>query len=440
MKVSYVSMVFPTATETFACTDIRAVRALGASVSVHTLRGPRPRGRSEPFRPFAARQRTRAALRLLAERGLGDLSVSHSSLAAICRGLWVAGRSPSIFLHAVSWVLRRSWRSPRHLLKSLALLPRSLDILASIRAERPDVVHLFWGHYPAIVGHLVRQHLPDIVVSMFLGAYDLERRYAGSASLARAADVVWTHARSNLKRLAELGLSNLHVHMVHRGIDLAGIAPAGRERVPQRIITVGQLRSDKGMADVLAVFARVVASWPDASLVMLGDGPERVRLISLADQLKVRRQVTFRGHVSHEEVRAEMTTAEVFILMSRSASERLPNAAKEAMSSRCACVVTDTPGIEELIANGTNGFVVAQGDVAGAARIVDALFRDRERAMVIGDRAHRYVVTHFDVSACMRRYVACWRRLVRARTGRRARLGVTVTPARTALDQREVLA
>ena len=41
------------------------------------------------------------------------------------------------------------------MLKSVVFVPRSLDLLASVRARRPDVVHLFWGHYPAIVGYLV---------------------------------------------------------------------------------------------------------------------------------------------------------------------------------------------------------------------------------------------------------------------------------------------
>jgi glycosyltransferase involved in cell wall biosynthesis len=370
---------------------------------------------------------------LLVERGLGDLAVSHSSVFSICRGLWFAARSPTILLNVVNWIFRQCWRNPRQLLKSLILLPRSLDIYAKIRDERPDVVHLFWGHYPAIVGHLVRQYLPDIVLSMFLGAYDLETRYAGSASVAQVADVVWTHARKNISMLVNLGVSAARLRVVHRGIDIRAFSPDGIDKIPHRMITAGRLTSDKGMDDVLAVFARVLSAWPDASLVMLGDGPERSRLASLADRLMVSSKVVFRGHLSHAEVRSEMAAAEIFILMSRSASERLPNVVKEAMSTRCACLVSDTSGIEELIEDGTTGFVVPQGDVDEAARRVDSLFRDRERAAAMVDRAQSHVLANFDVNVSMKLYRDCWKQLLLTRRSRGARGSDTQSPGVAAL-------
>jgi len=415
MKVCYVTMAFPVATETFACTDVRALLASGVSVSVQTLRAPRPRGLDEALRPFAWRRRAREAARLLAARGLGDLPVTHGSVAAVWRGLRFGAGAPRIVGSLLSWVVRQHWRRPTQLMKSLSLVPRALDILATLQRQRADVVHLFWGHYPAMVGYLVRRYLPETVLSMFLGAYDLERRYAGSGSLARTADVVWTHARCNISRVTTLGVAASRVRLAYRGIDAAAFQPNGVQKIPRRLLTAGRLCVEKGIYDVLGVFAQILSAWPDASLIVLGDGPERQRLTAVADRWGIGGRIAFRGHVGQDEVRTEMAAAEVFVSMSRSVSERLPNVVKEAMASRCACVVTETPGIEELVTHGTNGFVVAQGDVDGASRQVDALLRDRAHAATVGENARRHVLTHFDVAASMKLYRDCWTQLVLAR-------------------------
>jgi glycosyltransferase involved in cell wall biosynthesis len=412
MNVCYVTMVFPTNGETFACLDVRALRESGVFVSVHAMRPARIRGLDEPFRPFASRARARAAAQLLAERGLADLPVSHSTMGAVLRGMLFAVTHPSTLRDLVAWIWCCNRLSPQHLLKSLVLIPRSLDIFSSIRRRRPEVVHLFWGHYPAIVGYLVGRHLPNTVVSMFLGAYDLERRYPGSAALARSAHVVWTHCHHNAHALAGLGVPSSHVRVVHRGIDVEMFADAGETKIPGRVVTASRLRRAKAVDDVVAAFAKLLPRWPGATLMILGDGPDRERLALRAEMLGIASAVTFRGHVSHAQVRDELAGAEVFVLLSRSASDRLPNVVKEAMASRCACVVSETPGIEELIQDGATGCVVAQGDVEGAAECVDGLLRCPERRAAMGRGARDHILAHFDVRRSMHAYQEGWMELL----------------------------
>jgi glycosyltransferase involved in cell wall biosynthesis len=417
LRVSYVTMIFPASSETFACGDVQALTAAGVGVVVYAMRRPRPWPRGASSDPLRRRSRKLAAAEVLAERGLADLSVSHGSLAAIARGVWTASRRPSVMLDLISWVVRCNWRAPVHLVKSLALVPRSLDIFASIQTHRPDVVHLFWGHYPAMVGYLVRRHLQEITVSVFLGAYDLERHYPGTAPVARAADVVWTHAHANVGAIACLGVHASRVRVVHRGVDVATSSVDGGKKVTGRVLTAGRLIKEKHTDDVLAVFAKILAREPHASLVVLGDGPERPRLLAMAASLGIAGAVNFLGHVSQHEVRREMAAAEVFVFMSRSEAERLPNVVKEAMASRCVCVVTETPGIRELVTDGKDGFVVAQGDVEGAARRIHDLLQHREHAGAIATAAHEQIIARFDVRHSMSLYEEWWRLLVCRRRG-----------------------
>ena len=55
----------------------------------------------------------------------------------------------------------------------IALIPMSFYMFEKLKKEKPDIVHLFWGHYPSLVGYLVKKNMPDTKLSQFLGAYDL---------------------------------------------------------------------------------------------------------------------------------------------------------------------------------------------------------------------------------------------------------------------------
>jgi colanic acid/amylovoran biosynthesis glycosyltransferase len=350
MKVAYITMQFPRSSETFASNDVRKLAGRGVAVSVHALRPPAPE-----------------CERLLRERRLERVPVRHNSVASSLSGLLVAGLRPRLLFGALSWLLRVTWRRPRHLLRSLALLPRSLAIFADLERERPDVVHIYWGHYPALVGYLVQRHLPEVALSMSLAAYDLHMRFGGTGEVARRAHAVRTLARENVAVIAEtFGVPEERIHLIYDGVDTRRIQRLveGVSRVRHRIVTAGRLLAFKGVAEVVETFAQVRRVHPGATLVILGDGPERHRLEARVRELGLEEAVCFRGHVSQEAVFEEMAQAEVFLFLSR--SERLPNVVKEAMLCGCLCVTTATVGIREVVPDDRYGYVVPVGDVPAA--------------------------------------------------------------------------
>lgn len=391
MKVAYVTMRFPALSETFAGTDLRMLKESGVDVSVYAMR--------RPVSGWTA---------LLAERGLSELVVSHGTFAADCRGAVAALRHPILLLGLLAWVVRSAWAQPAQLLVSLLLVPRSLGIFAELRRQRPDVVHLFWGHYPSLVGFLVLRAMPGTVLSMFLGAYDLLRGYGGSRFVAQRAHVITTHVRCNLETLERLGVSSTQVRVVYRGIDPALFPRCEAARVSRRLVAAGRLDADKGIDDVLRVFHNVHARWPDATLHILGDGPERQRLERLRRQLGLERSVAFLGHLPQRQVAAELAAAEVFLFLSREATERLPNVIKEAMATGCICVVGATPGIEELLQDGEHGFVVPPGDLAGAISCIEKIFRGFVDRSAMSAAARARVIEHFDARKAMSAYRAHW--------------------------------
>ncbi len=394
MKVFYITMFFPAPTEPFAAGDVRALLEMGVEVSVHSLRRPFPGSET-----------------LLEERGLQGLFVSHGGWQSFFKGLMISFFHPLIFLHLLLWLIRVSQRRPSHFLKGLVLMPRAMEVFALILREKPDVVHLFWGHYPSLVGFLVQRFRPRTVLSIFLGAYDLWTGFGGSADVAKNAHVVWTHAGCNVPAILAWGVDREKIRVCHRGVDLSPAGASKQEKVLRRIVTAGRLKPTKGMDRVLRMFAMTVSRWPDATLVVLGSGPEENNLRMLAGELNIENSVIFRGHVPHEEVFREMDAAEVFVLMTRHVAERLPNVVKEAMACRCLCLVSSTPGIEELVADGETGFILDLDEDVFARRL-DEIFAHPERCSAMVDAAEAFVRENFDARRQMAKYRQIWEELV----------------------------
>lgn len=401
LSVAYVTVQFPEPSETFATNEVRELSRRGASVSVHALR---------PIHPDAAQ--------LVRDRDLSAIAMTHNSAGAMIRGAWAAVLRPALLLRALGWIVRANINDARDLMVSFLLLPRAFDILALIERCRPDVLHMYWGHYPALVGFLVQHRLPTIVTSMSIVAYDLNREYGGAVDVARRADVVRTHARVNTGHVARFtGVAQSCVNVIYNGVDLASLESiiGGQSRVMHRIVSVGRLIPNKGMGDVLEAFASIRTRWPDATLVVAGEGPERDRLEAMSERLRIGDSVEFLGLVAHTRVVEEMAKAEVFVLLSRSDDERLPNVVKEGMASGCVCITTPTRGIEELVENAGTGFVVPMSDPDAVAVIIDRLFSKQFDGSAMIKSAREHIERNFDLRETAPQYLALWGSAVRAK-------------------------
>ena len=402
MKIAYVTMQFPVASETFAAVELRALERLGDTLSVLSYRAAPP-----------------GAEKTLAERDLPDLDVDSGSAAATLRGVWLMLSRPRDAGFLVATICRHCWNRPLHLAKALMLVPRSLILLERIERLKPDVLHLFWGHYPSLIGLLVRRRHPQIVISQFLGAYDLERRFPLSGLLARQADCVLTHAKANLPAIMALGIGAKDVTVSYRGVEVPATLPQP-QKVRGLIAVAERLVPQKHTAEVLHIFAKLRGSMPEAHLLVLGDGPEADGLKRLAAELDLGEAVTFAGHVSHDAVFDHLARAEAVVTMSQSRSERLPNAIKEAMLHRCLCLASRSPGIEELIEDGETGLLVEQGDIAGAAQQFAQVLGDGGTAARIGAAAQARIVESFNADRLMRQRRDAWSAKLAAKSGHTA--------------------
>ena len=392
MKVWFVTMQFPASREIFANNDVVTLDKMGIDIIVHSLRFPH-RKKSEFER----------------QRIIQGIQYTHNSIFKSIVGLLAGLVRPNVLFSLLWFIIRYHFNSPSQLVKSLILFPRIINLFNTYQEEKPDVVHLYWAHYPSMLGYLVKKYYPRTVLSMSFVAYDLHMRYKGSFIAANLADVVFTIARMEVDTLINLGIDPLKIQTVYHGIMPHYFKDITPQKVKGQVVSAGAFVHGKNMDDVVKVFACVQKVLPDISLVLMGDGPLRNKVEKQVKELKVN-NVSFLGHIAHEIVMKEMQKAEVFLFLSE--DERLPNVIKEAMVAKCYCITTNTPGINELISNGESGSIISVENIWFAEEYLKkALLENCYRKKVV-EKAYTHIKENFNVEDCMMKYINAWKKIM----------------------------
>lgn len=153
-----------------------------------------------------------------------------------------------------------------------------------------------------------------------------------------------------------------------------GLAAEGH----RRLMHISNFREVKRVKDVVRIFARVRRALP-ATLVMIGDGPERPDAEQEARELGVEDDVHFLGKL--DSVATLLQGAELFLLPSTSESFGL--AALEAMACGAVVVGSRAGGLPEVVEDDRTGLLEPVGSVEAMSRRAVDLLRDPARFAVM---------------------------------------------------------
>jgi glycosyltransferase involved in cell wall biosynthesis len=145
--------------------------------------------------------------------------------------------------------------------------------------------------------------------------------------------------------------------------------------------------------DVLLAFRALRDRGVDARLVMVGDGPDRDQVERRAHELGVVRETLFLGY--QEQVARFFGAFDVFVLPS--ANEGTPVTAIEALAAGRPVVATRVGGIPDVVREGEDGFLVAQGDVGALADRLEQLATDPALRERMGESARSRVRRRYSV-------------------------------------------
>lgn len=305
--------------------------------------------------------------------------------------------------HAASSAISSSWRTYFSLPGNLGLPSAGMFLAAglmnAVRKTGPfDLIHahgaLPCGHAAMLIGE--RLKIPFVVSVHGLDVfYEMQAGYAARGWCGKVSERVYESANRVIciseavrERLGEKFGANAEV--IYNGVDAEVFFPGQESKSPLTILSVGNLIPIKGHGLLLRAFARVSERGPGSSLEIFGDGPERDRLVRLAEELGIRERVSFRGRQSREKIAEAMRRCAVFALPS--SYEGLGCVYLEAMASGKAAIGCRGQGIEEIIEHGKNGFLIPPGDEAELSESLRMLLQNEELRGRVGSAARNTIL------------------------------------------------
>jgi glycosyltransferase involved in cell wall biosynthesis len=181
-----------------------------------------------------------------------------------------------------------------------------------------------------------------------------------------------------------------------------GIGPEKRV-----VLIVGRLSPEKDHGALLEAMRRLRSVTPEAHLLIVGDGPERLRIEAAVRALGLTGSVTLAGQVPSAE--PYYGIANICVLSSL--SEGSPNALLEAMAAGVPVVATAVGGVPEMVSDGESALLIEPGDCPAMTGAIAALLADGELARRLAEKAREVVLERHSPEARTRRLTEIYRRL-----------------------------
>jgi colanic acid/amylovoran biosynthesis glycosyltransferase len=276
--------------------------------------------------------------------------------------------------------------------------------LLPFAGRRWDVIYFPWNSAAIEYLPLMDLGMPAVVScrgsQINIAPHNPERRVFRQGLQETFARVSGVHCVSKaiLQEAIQYGLDPTKARIIHPAVDPDFFSPQMSDRRDAsifRIITTGSLTWVKGHECACAVVRLLKERGVPVHFEIVGDGPERQRLLYTIHDLELQEDVFLAGQLPPEAVRQRLQNADAFVLSSL--SEGISNAALEAMACGLPVATTDAGGMGEAVTDGVEGLVTPVRDSAALAAALERLWREPELRARMGAAARQRVVRDFSL-------------------------------------------
>lgn len=308
-----------------------------------------------------------------------------------------------------------------HFLTSLTV--RNLEQLITARKNfaklkqtfKPDLIHINFSG-PSSYFHLqtAKVHPTPTLITVHSLPPSASENNPLLARTLRSASWVNTVSKMTLDTIRQL-IPEIHSRssVIYNALEMPSSQPEQLPFDSPRILCLARLVGWKGFDLALTAFSSLLEHFPDARLVIAGDGPERQTLEKQATELEVRDAVEFTGWVLPEKVPELINTATIVIIPSREGGgENLPTVAIQASQMARPILATRIAGLPEIVVHQKTGLLVEQDDSKALAEAMMSLLKHPEIAIKMGQEARKQARERFSLENFINAYDTLYRHLI----------------------------
>jgi len=384
VRLAFLTSQYPAASHTFIRREVEALRELGWSIDTFSVRRP---GADEIISDADTAEAD--GTYYLLNQSPGAYLAAHAA-ALFSR--------PGGYLSALKLALGHRAPGARGLFLGLAHFTESVLLARQLRKRRTTHLHNHFANSAATVG-LLASRLLGIRWSFTMHGIS-ETDYPAGLMLGRkieaaefVACVSWFGRAQGMRLVGQDHWEKIHVVRCGLPFDRLPLRDP-TEANTRTMICVGRLSPEKGQAGLLLAFAKLRARHPELRLRLVGDGPDRASLESLAKELGLSDAMTFAGRLPEEDTLAEIARADLLVLPSF--MEGLPIVLMEAMAVGVPVVASRVAGIPELVEDDVTGLLITPSHWDELASRIDFLLGDQAVRDRLTKQAKAKVATEFD--------------------------------------------
>ena len=303
----------------------------------------------------------------------------------------------------------RLLQSVKYLRTVVTLIAYCLSLL--VRVGRYDVLHIFSASYwsfvlaptPAVLaGKLFRK---KTILNYRSGeAEDHLRRWKRTALPAIGCfDEIIVPSRYLVDVFGSFGFS---ASAIPNFVDLSCFSYRARPSLRPVFLANRNFETLYNVACVIRAFSLIQKQYPEAKLILAGDGYLRAEL---EQQARGQRNIEFRGRIDPSNMHALYAEADIYL--NAPSIDNMPTSILEAFACGLPVVTTNAGGIPYIVENGVNGTLVAIDDHQALAAAALRYLADPEYAFTLATNAYRECEQRYTWAAVHRQWADLYRRL-----------------------------
>lgn len=316
---------------------------------------------------------------------------------------------PTVFFHEVEV---NNYSVFQYSPYDIALASKMADV---IKDEELDVLHVHYAIPHAVCAVLAREMSGrDIGIVTTLHGTDISV-LGQDSTLSQAikygidkSDIVTTVSHALKEQTYELIDTVKPIETIYNFVDEREYFPRNSGNLKEQfgiqedekvLIHVSNFRKIKNLPHIIDAFMKIRAN-VKAKLLLVGDGPEKHRVMDQVKESPYMKDVLFLG--KQENLAELYAISDLKLLLSQQESFGL--VLLEAMACGVPCIGTNVGGIPEVIEHGVDSFIVELGDTKAVAEYAVQLLQDEEKLLRFREAAIHAVSEKFHSSKIVEQY------------------------------------
>jgi glycosyltransferase involved in cell wall biosynthesis len=286
--------------------------------------------------------------------------------------------------------------------KFLTVLLNMIKVRRIIKKINPDILHAYYAGVNGALASLSGFH------PYFLTVYGSDILVSSKSMFARLyikyilkkADIITCDGNNSSEKAINLGVDPQKIRMINFGVDVDKFKSKDKNLEMSKklkisdsstVISLRNFYQVYDMPTLIKAIPLVLRKLSSVNFLIVGDGPEKNKLIKLAESLNVYKNIRFVGMINQEDIVDLLNLADVYISTSLSDSG-ISLSTAEAMACGIPPIITDVADNRYWIKEGENGFLFPACNSKKLAEKIVYVLRNKGLRKMISENTRQSVV------------------------------------------------